>query len=577
MSLVFLAFANQKDAPLPTLQQEDDKVYAAFARREQQQHLRIHRDSYTTRRKIGEYLNMHKDELVIFHYSGHAERDRLLLEDETADSRGIAAFLAQCPRLKLVMLNGCSTFDQVATLAALPSHPVVIGTHAPVSDKTATEFSIQFYQALCENRQTIEEAFAAGLAAAQTASDKKIESARGLSTRDMQESNTPLWAMVSDSQTNLGWKLPDRSPAAAASDQPEPNTFLIEHLIECLAPIQPSIAPLTGDKAGLVDKRSAILTCLPHPISEQVRKLIVPPEPDSKHQFFFTPSRQRLEQITVAYNTIIELIAFSQLAQLWELMSENGNDSLKISPEQSKVIKQLLSLDRDKRDTYSFLPLIRTLSAIFSANKLSYFLEELETVQAEFAEGTDFSRACTSLEDFRSRLSKLSDQEAVGLCADAEKKLATVMGALAAISKYTLASVKDIGVLKFRHRKKMSYRHKIVRLIQRFVGLEEAETTLEEAMMTSSVLLLKGEGNDIAYLNLSPFIIDENAFDAKAPLTGLFYFERYEKALDSYAFKYVYKPQDFPLTIQKQDHFRVIKEQFDDFARLLFNRPMRSL
>ena len=114
MDTLFLSFANQQHEILPTLQEEDDALYRLLAPRAQAQHFLLHRDSYVTLDKLPSYLTLYRDTLSIFLFSGHAGRDRLLLGGGgIANSDGVAQMLGQCPQLKLVMLNGCSTEGQV--------------------------------------------------------------------------------------------------------------------------------------------------------------------------------------------------------------------------------------------------------------------------------------------------------------------------------------------------------------------------------------------------------------------------------------------------------------------------------
>ena len=141
---IFLAFANQKDNPLPTLREEDDKLSEILSKREQKDHFKIFKDSFIDTRKLGRNLAQFKNEIIIFHYSGHANRDQLFLEDKPAMARGIANYLAKCPHLKLVILNGCSTQGQIRPLLDLPTKPVVIATSASVDDHKATLFSHYF-------------------------------------------------------------------------------------------------------------------------------------------------------------------------------------------------------------------------------------------------------------------------------------------------------------------------------------------------------------------------------------------------------------------------------------------------
>ena len=58
--------------------------------------------------------------------------------------KGLAQLLSECPRLKLVILNGCSTIGWVKLLHRY-NIPVVIGTYAEISDENAALFSKMFY------------------------------------------------------------------------------------------------------------------------------------------------------------------------------------------------------------------------------------------------------------------------------------------------------------------------------------------------------------------------------------------------------------------------------------------------
>lgn len=157
MKLLYLAFANSRHDPLPSLQNEDEAIYRALTPRALKQEILLHRDSYASLAKVAEYITLFREHLFLFHYSGHAGRDALVLEEETASGAGIADMLKQCPNLKLVVLNGCSTRGQVQRLLD-QGVPVVIATSAPVEDLKAMRFGIRLYKALSE-QASIREAF----------------------------------------------------------------------------------------------------------------------------------------------------------------------------------------------------------------------------------------------------------------------------------------------------------------------------------------------------------------------------------------------------------------------------------
>ncbi len=220
MPILFLLYSNSREAPLPTLQAEDEQVYSILSRRSGQGHFAIHRDSYASVDSIIEYLELYREELFCFAFSGHAGRDQLLLNDASAQSAGIAGLLSRCPRLRLVLLNGCSTAGQVSRLLELPSQPVVIATKAPVGDEAAARFAISFFRVLGEQHGTVGEAFEAGLHAARTVSKTPIPETRMLSLRrNAAPAAEEGWGIYAADSKQLDCRLPEAMEAEAQRQQ----------------------------------------------------------------------------------------------------------------------------------------------------------------------------------------------------------------------------------------------------------------------------------------------------------------------------------------------------------------------
>ena len=582
MNLVFLAFANNEVEPLPSLSAEDDQIYHLLARRAKDGHFFIHRDSHTTVPKILDQLLLYKDQLTVFHFSGHAGRDLLLLEDGQANARGIMEILKQCPKLKLVLLNGCSTQGQVAQLLELDTHPIIIATSAPVGDMEATEFSTRFYQALAEDYETVEEAFNWGIAAAQTVSNHTITvEKRSMGRQALLEE--PIWGIFYRSELNLGWRLPEFQ-MAYLPQQFEPNTILIKHLIRTYSSYNQEVGAIfqdekNGIQRSLLDKREAILKCLPHPISEQLRKLIVREQAGSTHIFYYHLGHNRLKQMATTYYTIIELLAFILLAQLWDELLKNKDFKVKIASGLLGEITHFFSLRRRERPLYNWIPLIQELQKVLHSNEVPFFVKEL--AEANFFNGnSEFEVSCSFMESLKKRMTDLKRAEFDGaeaqrLCIIAEEKLAIILGQMGFLAKYVLASVKNIDVIKYRHIDTPQFKHKVVRLVQRFVGLAEEHQVRDNYMDTASVILIPDDSTDERFLNLSPFVIDENAFIEKSNISKLYYFDRYEKEADAYTYKHVYKPEDIPLVVRQEMHFSIIKTQFKAFLNLISDQSIQ--
>ncbi len=114
MEVLLLAFANSRENPLPTLAAEYAALNKILSPRVLRQHFLSWSASHATLEDIGYYLTLFRDRLGLFLFSGHADRDRLLTESGDSRAGGIAHLLGQCKNLKVVVLNGCSTGEQVA-------------------------------------------------------------------------------------------------------------------------------------------------------------------------------------------------------------------------------------------------------------------------------------------------------------------------------------------------------------------------------------------------------------------------------------------------------------------------------
>jgi len=203
--VIFLAFANNSESPLPKLEREGENIYRTLSDGAGKGFYMLHREPFATTEKIAHYLIEFKDRVAVFHYGGHAEGDGLELTDQKANAGGVAQLISGQKKLQLVFLNGCSTKDQVSQLLAL-GVPAVIATSSPIDDEMATELAEQFYSALTKHH-TIREAFAmaAGLVKAKGG---QAEQYRGIKIKE--DTDTFPWGLYTEKDDVLDWKLPDQ-------------------------------------------------------------------------------------------------------------------------------------------------------------------------------------------------------------------------------------------------------------------------------------------------------------------------------------------------------------------------------
>ncbi len=537
--------------------------------------------------------------------SGHAGHDNLLLGEQEAQSQGIAQLLWQCPNLKLVVLNGCSTREQVTRLLNEEGDsgvPVVIATSRPVQDEVATQFAISFYQALGKQFDNIGHAFEVAMGAVNTVNVQEYDEpkTRGRVQLSKEESD-PLWGIYTRKgrEQVLDWSLP-RNTINDDHEVFKPNVLLFDTLFETLAREKTEIAELQSNKEllgeGNIDvnqKQVLVLLHLPHPVSEQLRKLIAPGEGLSGMTFYDKLGEDRLRQLIWCYKATLEFLVFVLLSQLWDIIKMSP-DGWKLTKGENEILLSIFKNKQLEGEGYPDEKAIKLVLKLLKGKESEYYLRELaiEKVRS-FPENAAFHEACLQLAIIQEQVAekkKMARDQAKHLCASAEKHLAELFKHIGFISRYMLKSIKNIDVRKQRHLEKPKFIHQVVKLEQNVLGRHsQVPDVLDDIMENGSVILVrcrpesccplngtvKGR-EDQKYLNLTPFIFDENAYNEKAPLAKIHFFHRYDKEEDLLVFHHIYKAKDDPFQIDGEGDYRVIRAQFDTFAKLLFNQPLKQ-
>ncbi|MBW8682931.1 CHAT domain-containing protein [Chitinophaga rhizophila] len=155
--IALLAYANDmKEEPLHYVEQEIKEVNLYFGNIKN--HLNPDILISATKEDLFRYFADHGPDIEILHFSGHGNSMALFFtKDGVFRKEGLAELMTFAPHLKLVFLNACASREIVEVLhtpePAQPQKgvPIVIGTHRPVYDKVASEFSIYFYTALTKS------------------------------------------------------------------------------------------------------------------------------------------------------------------------------------------------------------------------------------------------------------------------------------------------------------------------------------------------------------------------------------------------------------------------------------------
>lgn len=148
--VIFTAFANPH-GDLTNLVLEQNGIQDALGPLEAGGKLKHLLRTDTDLNAYFDFLRRWQNQIVIFHYAGHANSEALSLQNANTFFKPLAEeLLARNPdSLQLVFLNGCSTHGHVQTLFDLGA-PAVIATSASVDDKQAMQLAIRFYGNLAQ-------------------------------------------------------------------------------------------------------------------------------------------------------------------------------------------------------------------------------------------------------------------------------------------------------------------------------------------------------------------------------------------------------------------------------------------
>ncbi len=586
--IIYTAFANSRENPLPTLKKEDEEVDKILSARNNSDFVVV-RDSFATRASIVKNLIQYQDELIYFQYSGHAGRDRLLLEDDIANPKGIIKLLAACPCLKMIILNGCSTEGQVRfILEKIPNIEIVIYTSSEVKDEAATHYSIGFWKAFCLRKLSIGQAHEEAIKSAQVYTGKKIRDTRGLALETPIELDEIVWGILSYKESSL-LNILEKYRTSNDGEESLINKTLREKLFTAFAKYNSDIERAIEDSIlKEEDQVTKILEALPFPLSEQIRKLFSKEgELDEKEdlKFYNRIGVDRMYQMISAYKTMIETVVFIHLAQLWD---EKINRDLKLNKDQNSALKKVFTITLSERKYFSLTSICYVVNKIFQEKGIKNFLEEWNHSEVLIDEShVLFNDSINYMQDLMLiDLKQLSDQDLERKCLATENHLANIYSCLSFIINYSMASVRGISVKKYRHKSEdeVVYKHTVVPLVANYSTsqkpihlLEAIEEEDDKSKFTNSVLLLKKsqeKQKDRESLNLTPFIIDDNGFNPLAnKLTKIYHFFIREKTRTNdeiYTFNHVYNRGE-KLEIKNEGHYQIIKDQFYHFMNFVLN------
>lgn len=579
----FFASANRPDEPLKALARESDLIRRALMEHRHNFCIQIEHEPFISLDRLAFYLTEFGHSMQLFHFSGHGDEDHLILESVAADGRSIAELLAMQDALQLVFLNGCNTEITAGRLIEL-GVPAVIGTRRKIPDEKAANMARNFYHALAKGYE-LDRAFQQAVTV--LGADGGRDNFRGLG---LDNEKVELYFIAYGNERAKHWKIPTDSyreiivtgPSEIHNFKKSPvNQGLIKVLWEVLRDYSDELEffHLQQHRGRAVDYRRirrAITDTLPAPVGEQVRKLFAADHRmDAQNIRRFT--YERLGQIIRTYNSLVELVAYIMLAQLWD--AKMSKRELVVPRFQSSVIRQFFTLSSRELMSYDYIKLIRAIRIIFDENDIPYFIEEIDRAKRALYEDETFIHAYRFMQTMREQRPHIEQQldaeEIESYCVQGEKHLGDIFRQLGFCAKYSFHTVKQINLVRPRHRLPM-FRHITVKLDTITAGFLDEENFYQHYLDDNSVILVKEplDNSRPEFLNLSPFVIDEYALKQKE-LSRIFYFHYYN--FESHNIYYKLAQMETEMLVIDAGNYPELLQELNDFCYLFFDVDLKHM
>lgn len=596
--IILLTFSNRQDSYLPFIMAEHKAIKNALLDYEDNNYLQVRDIQHTSTDEIFYLINRYHNRIPIFHFGGHANGQSLQLEKEVgvvqvAQVNGLAGLLGTQKNLKLVFLNGCATKGQVKILLDA-GVPAVIATSVKVNDEQAQIFSTSFYQTLGSG-STLQEAFIKAKAFLELNKDsspiKEITETRDI-VFELEDGNIVdniPWGLYwkTGSEEVLDWSLPQSSPYEihfsspqfTSNEQQPPNSLLVTPVLFKVIRKSEHVEALWNKlekekKTTKIERdptdaelKDAIIRSYPAPISVHLRALF-------SLALSKNFDKERLEKLVATYKKTIAFLSFSMLSNMWDFAANYGKPLIMEESEKLQLLA-FFNLNTATVDSFDYFLFADALLKIAHTNKINFYLNELNIYDQGWLKNKTFKEANDHYRSMQTALEEdIPSQFIQSFCLTSETHLANLLKELHFLIHYKMAVIKYIEVEQIRNLPPIQYNHRMVELDNNYsdIGEKDQKKKLENPIDKESVLLYKTLISK--NLNLSPFILDQNAL-IKEPNSKIFFFSHTsEKGLQ---FKWIEKNQikseenkEDTLSVNN-DQFSYIKKQFEKARQQILN------
>lgn len=589
--VLLLTFSNHPDDYLPMIVAEQKAIKQALLDFDDKNYLQLRDLQHASTEEIFYLINRYHNRVCILHYGGHADGQSLQLEQDVgvvqaAAVQGIAGLLGTQQNLKLAFLNGCATRGQVQALLD-KGVPAVIATRVSINDREAQLFATQFYEAMAGGSRLID-AFRKAKAMIETQrADIRIEDPDTTRGIVLPEADDDLpWGLYwrAEAAEVLDWKLPTAAHyeinLGAAQrprrEQRSINGLLVDPVLKAIRHSEVVIALArkihqqrrAGDmhrQPTDAEKKDALIRAYPAPISVHLRALF-------SNSLSEKLNEARLQQLVNTYQISLQFSAFVLLSELWDQANQIAI-SLKMSEEEKLQLQAFFDVNAYTAPAFDYFLLVDALLRIGHRNQIDWYVEEWATYPNGW---TDHPVLTAANEYFRLLITELETDipsrliETYNL--DAEEQLTALLTELQFLVNYRMAVVKNIEVQQIKHLPPTAFRHVIVELDNSYqdIGEKDRQQQLERPTDMESVLLFREQLHES--LNLSPFVLDENALTRE--YNSKIYFLAHRTA-DSLLYEWIENPAD-QLTVDSYNYGYILQQLARARQDLLGDRPQSA-
>lgn len=249
----------------------------------------------------------------------------------------------------------------------------------------------------------------------------------------------------------------------------------------------------------------------------------------------FTPERQRfdrdrLEEMSEVYLTLTHLLSTVTLANLVTAVNSRKNQEQPISlnEEERKAFRHFLEMSETEAGYFDYLYLAITAGQIMQRHDIEPYLEEMVNFHQWFRDGSEYHEAYHFMEArLRNRLRApaLTQPEIKKLAEEGSYHLGKLLQLCSFLTSYQLVTVKDLSVYHPKSSSEPIFVHSMSVLKGRDLANIAREPAPQQRFdSNNSIFILRNNAPENPALNLSPFMIDENAFRRKKNFLPKIYF-----------------------------------------------------